>query len=585
MAVAMPVANRDTRSSSSKSPRHSRPHTLARLLLDALRLPPSIIMSSLAINVLGLALPLVILQVFDRVLRNQSLNTLTLLIGGLLCVIVAEMVLRLARNALLEKVALREGFRRQMGALQHFLSAPRTATAQQTPEKVFDSLSAVDDVNGFFGGSGRLALLDFPFIGLFVGVIWLIGGWLAAIPAALIVIFVVWAIWSNRGFKRALEAHMQREHERFRFYAECLSGIATIKSLAIEPQMERRVERLLRAGAPANYGLVLQANRMIAAGQLFASATMISIVTVGGYLAIQEQLTLGAVAACTLIANRVTQPVLRIIGIWGQMEAARLGRDRAYTITGLPRIPEMESANGPARLELREVAMSEPGSPVSSTGVNLVLPAGSVSGFACRQFAEQAQFQEILRGEYAPDQGVVLIDDIDMASDEGAALVEQSYLLGSEPSIVRGTILENIAMFRSGVAQIKAVSTARQLGIDPIIQSLPDGYETHLGDQSAASLPRELLRGIDVVRAVAMRPRLLIVKCLRGLDNDIGLVATRRGIEALRGTSTIVMLADHPAELAQADHMYALHRWRIRELNAGSARGGRDENQLIPREA
>ncbi len=584
MAVATPGADQNPGSSSSEQPRQ-RSHTLARLLFDAVRLPPSIILSSLAINLLGLALPLVILQVFDRVLRNQSLNTLTLLVAGLLCVIFAEMVLRLARNSLLENAAVREGFRLHMGALQRFLNAPRTATAQQPPQKIFDSLSAIDDVNGFFSGSGRLALLDFPFIALFLGVIWLIGGWLAAIPATLIVLFVVWAIWSNRGFKRALEAHMQREHERFRFYAECLSGIATIKALAIEPQMERRVERLLRAGAAANYGLVLQANRMIAAGQLFASATMISIVTVGGYLAIQEQLSLGAVAACTLIANRVTQPVLRIVGIWGQMEAARLGRDRAYTVTGLPRLPKLEAASGPAWLELREVAMTEPGSPLSPTGINLTLPAGSVTGFACRQFTEQAQFLDIMRGEYAPDQGVVLIDDIDMASDKGAALAEQSYFLGGEPAIVRGTILENIAMFRSGVAQIKAVSTARQLGVDPIIQSLPDGYETHLGDQNAAGLPRELLRGIDVVRAVAVRPRLLIVRCLRGLDNDIGVLATKRGIEALRGISTIVMLADHPEELTQADRLYALHRWRARELSAAGTFGNRHADQLVTREA
>jgi len=583
MSVAAPGADRGPNSISTEPPRRGG-HTLARLLFDAMRLPPSIILSSLVINLLGLALPLVILQVFDRVLRNQSLNTLTLLVAGLLCVILAEMILRLARNALLERTALREGFHLHMNALRRFLNAPRTATAQQPPEKIFDSLSAVDDVNGFFSGSGRLALLDFPFIGLFLGVIWLIGGWLAALPAGLIVLFVIWAIWSNRGFKRALEAHMQREHERFRFYAECLSGIATIKSLAIEPQMERRIERFLRDGAPANYGMALQANRMIAAGQLFASAVMISIVTAGGYLAIQEQLTLGAVAACTLIANRVTQPVLRIVGIWGQMEAARLGRDRASTVTSLPRLPESEPASGPVRLELREVAMTQPGSPVSSTGISLVFPAGSVTGVTCRHFAERAQFQDILRGQYTPDQGVVLIDDFDMASDEGAALAEQSYFLGGEPAILRGSILENIAMFRSGVAQIKAVSTARQLGVDPIIKSMPDGYETQLGDQNAAGLPRELLRGIDVVRAVAARPRLLIVRCLHGLDNDIGVTAARRGIEALRGSSTIVMLADHPEELSQADRIYALHNWRMRELTTAETFSAAFPGQLVTRE-
>jgi len=561
-------------------------HSLVRLLFDALRLPPSIVLSSLVINVLGLALPLVILQIFDRVLRNQSMNTLSLLIAGLLGVILVETILRMARNALLGHVALRDGFRRHMRTARHLLSAPRSATAKQQPETVFDSLSAIDDINAFFSGSGRLALLDFPFVLLFLAVIWLIGGILAAIPAMLIIGFVGWAIWASRGFKRALEAQQRGERDRFSFYAECLSGIATIKSLAIEPQMERRGERILHDGAEANYRFVLHANRMIAAGQLFASGTMISIVTVGGYLAIHGDLSLGAVAACTLIANRVTQPVLRIIGIWGQMEAARLARDRAQTIHAWPGVETAaDRPSGPAEIELREVAMRESVSDVSPVGISLTLAPGSVTGFACRQFTERMQFQDLLRGRLHPDQGVILIDGRDVAGDEGAALAEQSFFIGAEPVVFRGTILENIAMFQSGVGQIKAVSAARRLGIDPEIQSLPDGYETRLGDSDSSALPRELLCALDIARVVAARPRMVIMsRRLSSGGHTIETIAAQRAIAELRGQSTVVLLGDHPDELVQADRVYALEGWLLREITEAQRQGiGERERSLVKR--
>ena len=91
----------------------------------------------------------------------------------------------------------------------------------------------------------------------------------------------------------------------------------------------RRFERILRDAAPANYALTLQTNRMVSAAQLFASLTLISVITVGAIMAINGILSIGAVAACSLISNRIAQPVLRIIGVWGQLETAKLALERS----------------------------------------------------------------------------------------------------------------------------------------------------------------------------------------------------------------------------------------------------------------
>jgi ATP-binding cassette, subfamily C, bacterial LapB len=559
--------------------RPRRGHSLFRLLFDTLRLPPSVIIGSVFINLLGLALPLVILQIFDRVLRNESINTLVLLLAGLIGAITIEAALRLGRNSLLTRIALRESFDQQMGPILRFFGAPRRAVVEQSATSLFDGFSASDDISNFLSSNGRLALLDAPFVLLFLGVIWLIGGALAFLPAVLIVVFIAWTAWSSRRFKRALETQLRDETQRFSFYAECLSGIGTIKSLAIEPQMERRMERIMRSGTSTNYDLVLRGNRMITNGQLFASATMISIVTVGGYMAIHGLLSLGAVAACTLIGNRVTQPVMRIVGVWGQMEAVRLAHDRAQTLYALAQMPDAAAHSGPAAITFERVAMREPADAAAANGISLSVAAGSITGFACRRYAEQAQLQEILRGRETPDLGQIMIDGVDLASDEGGPLCEQTFFVGGEPVILRGTILENISMFRSGVAQIQAVSTARRLGVEPIINALPNGYETRMGDANATVLDRDLLHALDIVRAVAARPRLLIMERVGGAANDIGAHAIRQAIEALRGDCTIIMAGAHPEDMREAETIYALKGWRVSSVTHPGAPPAQDGDQ------
>jgi ATP-binding cassette, subfamily C, bacterial LapB len=554
-------------SSSTRKPAPAEGISIIGLLGHALRVPPTVILSSIVINLLGLVLPLAILQIFDRVLRNQSVNTLALLVIGLLCVIIAETALRFARNHLLHRTALREGFELHMRAVTGFLGAPRSANPKQSAESAFDAMSAVDDVSTFLSGNGRLALLDLPFVVLFLAVIWAIGGPIAIIPIALIVIFLGWTIWSSEAFKRSFKEQARREPERFGFYSECLKGIATIKSLAVEPQMERRLERILQSGADVNYRLVLQANRMISWGQLFASLTMVSIVTVGAILAIDGTMTIGAVAACTLIGNRVTQPVLRIIGVWGQMESARLARERSAQLLSAPaRETKAPPPAGPGAIRLSHVAMSTAAGDETS-GIDLDIAPGAVVGIVGSNFTQRAQLLDMLRGRVRPDRGAVMIDGVDLAAPGGEAQLQGVYYLGANPVIFRGTILENIAMFRGGVSQIKAVATARSLGVDAAIQALPDGYETRIGDLEAAPLPLDLMRAIGIVRAVASRPRILLLDQGRLSPDDNSAKANMRTIGALRGSVTILIFAEQLSEVEDAGRILVLRDWRLEEID------------------
>jgi ATP-binding cassette subfamily C protein LapB len=540
--------------------------TLWRLLADALRLPPSVIVASFMTNVLGLALPLVVLQVFDRVVRYNALNTLVLLIGGFFVVIIAEAVLRFARNWLVGFVALQEGFKLHMRGITRLIGAPRSSTIDLLPERASDGLAAIDEMAQFLSSHGRLALLDFPFVLLFLALIWTIAGPIVIIPIALIAGFTVWTIWSSTNFKRLLNEQVRLERERFDFYSESLRGIATVKSLAIEPQIQQRLDKLLREAAPVSFILVLRTNQMITAGQLFASLTIISIVTFGGLMAIDGFLTVGSVAACLLIANRVTQPVLRIIGIWGQLESARLARDRYAPLMALPSKPPVKvDTPGPASLDLVDLCMEVPGAIQEPPGVHLSIKPTEVVGIVVPDITQRSQLTQLLQGDLLPSRGAVLIDGINIAGPEAMERQRAMLFLGSRPDIFHGTILDNISMFRR-ISHASALEMAHRLGVEPVIHALPQGYDTRLGDISASALPIDILQAICVVRAAALRPRILLMDIRRIPPDDVSTRACAAAIKELRGMTTVVILGRQLVEVKDADRVFTLHEWALTEL-------------------
>lgn len=549
--------------SAPQSKGSSRPRSVFNLLKIALDLPASIILASLTINILGLALPLVVLQVFDRVLRHQATNTLALLILGLICVILAEVTLRFARNKLIADTALRKLFSLHMDGTTRFLNAPRTSTAKLSAESASDAMAAMDEMSQFLSGNGRVVLLDLPFVVVFLLLIWAIAGAIVVLPVVLIAGFTAWTIWSSAHYKRLLNDQSRAERERFDFYAECLKGIATVKALAVEPQMQRRFERILQSNAMANYRLVLRSNRMIAAGQLFASLTVLSIVTVGGLMAIEGNITIGAVAACLLIGNRITQPVLRIVSMWGQMEAARLAQERYSVLTELPVTPPQQPGrDAPAALSLVNVSMRDAKPTGDPSGIFLNILPAEVVGFVTPDITERAQLISVLRGQAKPNIGTVLIDGEDVTTPGGETLLQSIFFVGSRPDIFHGTILDNISMFRR-IPHATALETARQLGVEPIIQALPQGYDTRLGDIGAAALPLDILQAICVIRATAMKPRLLLLDIRRIPPDDVSTRACSRAIAMLRGMTTVIVIGRHASEIKDADRTFTLQNWTL----------------------
>ena len=277
---------------------------------------PDILVASLFLNVLSLALPMVLLQVYDRIIPNVALQTLTLLIFGLIIVLIIDVILRTARAYLSGWVGAKYEHEMSYRAVEKLLRADMQELGKVSPGVHLDRLSSIDSVRDFYASQAGLALVDLPFVFLFLGLLGYIGGALLIVPVILLVVLSFVAFALGVRLKEALKDDTLWEDRRYSYIIEILTGIHSIKSMAMENLMGRRYEKLMENCSKASYDVIFLSGLSQGIGSIFSQITMVSVASIGSILVINGQITVGALAASTLLAGRTVQPLLRALGIW-----------------------------------------------------------------------------------------------------------------------------------------------------------------------------------------------------------------------------------------------------------------------------
>ncbi len=547
-------------------------HALTAALSKCTDLPRSVLVGSFFLNLLGLAMPLAMLQIYDRILPNNATDTLALLTLGLMVAFFLEAVLKVVRSHVMGWAAVHNGFHRQFHAVTHMLRG-RTADINKTPAGDWmDSFDALGELNTFFGGNSRLILVDLPLAVIFLAMILTIGGWLALVPLTLITGFAILTILRGRMLREVLLARADQDNKRYDFLVECLSGIHTIKGLAMESFMQRRFERLHKASSLASYDTVLIGNKVQAIGSLFANVTQISIVTVGALLVMNGQLSIGALVCCSLLSSRLTQPVIRGLGVWSELQNVELAEDRAAKFDDLE-IDDVET--GPVSHdhglpEMRgaitfDVVSYDPGSAVERglRDVTLQIAPGEFIGLRGEDGTGRGTLASLIMGDLAPTAGAVTIDGIQPYGKYRRLLNQRIGHAAANPVVFEGTILENITMFGPGFRLEAARRAAQLIGLEEDIHLLPEGYDTLLAQGVGDSLSSGLTQRITIARALATDPKILIfdeANTLLDMRSDRLLLA---GLEKLKGRVTTILISNRPSSLRMADRVFEVKNQHV----------------------
>ncbi|MEO6781074.1 MAG: ABC transporter transmembrane domain-containing protein [Bradyrhizobium sp.] len=522
--------------------------------------PIAVIFASFAINLLALALPLSIMQVYDRIIPNHSLATLAYLFLGLTLAIAIDFVLKTSRSALLSWHATQFVTKVENEGVSRFLRAPNGAFERDPAAVNLNRYAAAAALGDYHSGQARLVAIDLPFVGIALIVMAIVGGTMVLVPAVLFFIFAALAIGRARAFRQILDSRAAQDNRKYDFIAEVLAGIHTVKVMAMEPQMQRRFERLQQAVAETTMASILTGQANQTSALLFGSISQLVVVAIGGAQVINDHLTMGALACCTMLSGQILRPLLRAISLWSEKESVEHRRVEVGSMLELPvaeRGPaDQPNVGGDIRFEnvaFKYDASTNPGWKVA----DLSIKAGTIVGVKGKNGSGRTTCLKLIQGDVIPNSGRVTVGGVPTTEANFLAVRPWIAYVGAAPVIFSGTIMENLTVF-SPERRDFARKMSQLIGLEAIINRLPDGYETMLGRGIGDDLPMSIAQQVNIVRALTNRPRILALDEANMVLDAIAEPALIRALETLRGYLTVIVVTHRPSLLALCDRLIVI---------------------------
>ena len=522
----------------------------------------NIVIGTVVINVLALVLPLVILQTYDRIIPNQSKNSLVLLFGGLAVALLLDSILRISRANLVASSGSRIVHFLRCEAVRRLLNARTSDVERSEPGVHFERLSGLEALKDHNTSQFLIAIVELPFALIFLALIIHIAWPLAIVLIVIFAIFAGLGLALGNRLKSVAEEKSAGEDRRHSFVVEVLSGIHTVKALGMEALMNRRYERLLGRNAQTMHDGLRLGARAQEVGALASQLVIVAVAVAGAIMVMEGNLTVGGLAACTLLAGRCLQPLLKGLGFWTQLQNLRVTAERtAETFALLPDAPA-ETKTMP-RLRGSIVAENltfahERASVELFRSLSFSIRAGETIAIVGEDGAGKSTLLNLLGGILVPTSGRILYDGHPAADFDERSIRRQIAYIPPHAVLFQGTILENLTGFADGPAVDAALKIAGALGIDEKIALLPDGLETRVGDDAADALPAGIRQQISIARAFATKPAVVLFDEANANLDAADDARLREFLVSLSGRTTLILASHRPSLIQIARRRFRL---------------------------
>ena len=526
---------------------------------------------ALMLNILSLALPIMMLQVYDRIIPHQSYGSLAVLAVGVLTALAMDATLRLIRAYLASWTASSHEHAASCAALEVFARADLNEFEKTTAGEHLQNLSSLGRLREFYSGQAWTALIDLPFALIFLSLIAYLGGMLVLVPILLLGLFFINAALTGSTLRKALEDRSVSDDHKASFVVSVLKGIHTVKSLSFESFLLRRFESVQTNVSQDSYRVASASGSAGIMSATFGQLSLIMTATAGFFLVLNGSLSVGGLSACTLLAGRCIQPVQRVLATWLRLQDLGVAREQADTLFALPVLNRVEKTQivSQGRIRIEDICYgltSDKGSELDH--IFLEVSPGSIVAITGSNGTAKSILLQIIAGTVRPDSGSVYIDDINPCEHTLSELRNLIGYLPQDGSIFKGTILENLTGFRYDEQTIEdAKEAGAELGLDTVIDLMAQGYHTPLTDSASDPIPPGVKQRVSLSRILTNKPAILLFDDAdRALDKD-GYNLLFRLIGRLKGKATIVLVTQDQNLMSFADQFFHLDNGRLSPVN------------------
>lgn len=539
-------------------------------ILKHKKLISEVLLASFFIQLFALITPLFFQVIIDKVLVNQALTTLDVLAFGLLVLSVFDIVLNGLRNYVFSHTTNRVDVVLGSRLFNHLLRLP---VAFFHARRVGDTVARVrelDTIREFITGSALTLCIDLLFTLVFFVVMYFYSPTLTWIVLGSIPFYITLSLIVTPVLRARLNEKFKRGAENQSFLVESVSGMETIKSSAVEPQMQRTWEDQLAAYVSASFRAMNLSNIASQTAGLINKVVTVLILWAGATLVISGELSVGMLIAFNMIAGRVSAPILKLVQLWQDFQQAGISVQRLGDILNTPTEPghdpnrtTLPALNGFVKFEHVSFRY-QPDRPTVLNGVSLSVKPGEVMGIVGRSGSGKSTLTKLVQRLYVPESGRVLVDNVDLALVEPAWLRRQIGVVLQENFLFNRSVRDNIALAEPGAPIERIMAAAQLAGAHDFILELPEGYDTPVGEQGS-SLSGGQKQRIAIARALLTNPKILIFdEATSALDYESEHII-QQNMKKISQGRTVLIIAHRLSTVRDANRIIVMDKGRIVE--------------------
>lgn len=516
--------------------------------------------ASLVLQLMALGFPLFTQAIIDKVVVHRTESTLIALTVGMAVFVVFTSALTWIRQYLVLHTGNRVDAVLGSHVFEHLFKLPPLYFQHRPTGVVAARLQGIETIREFVSSAAVTLLLDVPFLLVFVAVMFWYSATLTLIVLAILMLITVASILVAPLFQRRLNEQFLRGAANQAFVTEYVSGLETVKSLQLEPQLNRRYSDLLAAFLGASFRTRQLGNTYGTVANGLEQLMNLLVLALGAYLVMTKpSFTVGMLVAFQMFSSRLSQPMLRLVGLWQQFQQAKLAVTRLGDIMNAPTEPyRLTRTRAQARVgsvQFEGVSFRYADNlPYLYENLCLAIPNGELVALMGPSGAGKSTLAKLLQGFYQPTDGSIRIGGIDIRYLSANELRAHFGVVPQETVLFSGTILDNLKLANPFATFEQVVAACKMAEIHSAIEALPNGYQTEIGERGAGLSGGQRQR-LSIARALLKGPKILIFD---EATSSVDLQAAEqigRTINALKGKATILFIAHALPRSLQPDQI------------------------------
>lgn len=476
-----------------------------------------VLLASLVLQLLNLAQPLVMQQIFDKVIAQQNLDTLYTLGFVLLLVSLFQGLIGAVRTYLFADTTNRIDITLGAEVIQHLLRLPQRYFDRRPVGELQTRLGELGNIRNFLTGSLLTLALDAVFSVIYIAVMLVYSGVLTAVTLGIIPLFLALTYVASPAIKSQLRKAAEKNAATQSLLVEALSGVQTIKAQNAENTVRWRWQRSYSSFMSESFRTLLISISTGTAGQFLNQLTSLLTLWVGAFLVIQGDLTIGQLIAFRIISGYVVGPLINLATSWQSFQGVALSIERLSDVVDaqaegsdieLDQLP-LPRVAGEVIFQSVDFRFGD-GAPMVVRNVSFEVPAGAFVGIVGRSGSGKSTIMKLLPRLYEPEKGRILIDGYDLAKLQLGSVRRQIGIVPQDSLLFDGSIRDNIALTAPDATSAEIEAAARVACAHDFIMELPQGYASKVGERGSGLSGGQRQR-IAIARAVLQRPNLLIL--------------------------------------------------------------------------